>query len=158
VPRRAPTPRWPLLLLALALGLPGCRDEGAERYARARAAADSLLGRGVEPRSAAFDAILADLEGVPAGSAHAAEAHRLAEAIRRGRALVRTPLAMVPTAGTRPGPLEVQLAACARLAGELGRDGGVRGAGLLALEACRRRAEAMDVHFAHADEPDAGAE
>jgi len=140
---------------ALALG--GCRDQGQERYARARAAYDTLLARGEGPRAAAFDAVLLDLDAVPAGSPHAAEARRLSRIIRDGRATpLRTPLAMVPTPGTRPTELEAQLAVCARLAGRLGADGGVGPAGREALEACRRTAERLDVHFAHADEPDGG--
>ncbi len=154
-----PRPRLPGALAGLAwvLLVLGCEDPGAGRWSRARAAYQALVDQGEGPRAAGFDAVLEDLDAVPAGSAHAAEARRLAQAIRAGRQpALRTPLAMVPTPGTRPGDLEAALAECARLAGRLGQDGGVGPGGREALEACRRKAELLDIHFAHGSEHDGG--
>jgi hypothetical protein len=113
-------------LLLCVIALSSCRDEGAERYARARATYDSLLDRGELPTSKAFDPVLADLAFAQTTGAHAGEAKRLADAIRFGRSPHQpTPLALGAKPGTRPPELEAQLAACARLAQLAGADGGV---------------------------------
>lgn len=151
----------PLRLLTsavvLALLFSGCasRDEHAERFVHARAAYDGLLARAERPSAAAFDEVLRELESIPLGSRHGPEAQRLAEAIRRGRTHVPAPLALAPKAG-RPAELEAVLAACARLATEAGRDGGLTPSLLSALEACRRRAEALELRFAHGLAVDGG--
>jgi hypothetical protein len=135
-------------LLLCVIALSSCRDEGAERYARARATYDSLLDRGELPTSKAFDPVLADLAFAQTTGAHAGEAKRLADAIRFGRSPHQpTPLALGAKPGTRPPELEAQLAACARLAQLAGADGGVALKALAALEACRRRAEEIDVRL-----------
>ena len=82
--------------------------------------------------------VLTDLDAVPPGSPHGAEAQRLAAAIRLSRGpMVRTPLALGSKAGERHPALEAKLAACARLAQLAGADGGVDRRALEALEACR---------------------
>ncbi len=146
--------RQPLLAAVLLLG--ACRDQTAERFTHARSSYDTLLARGEPPASPGFDEVLKELESIPLGSPHGAEAHRLAGAIRGGRAQVRAPLALAPKPGSRPAELEAVLAACARLAAQAGLDGGLNPHALQALEACRRRAEVLDIHFAHGDEPDGG--
>ncbi|MEW5740361.1 MAG: hypothetical protein AB1938_15640 [Myxococcota bacterium] len=136
----------------------GCRDEGAERYARARARYDALLEAHTRPQAAAFDEVLADLDAVPKSSARSADAQRLAAALRLARApVVRTPLALAPKEGERPPALVAQLAACAHLAELAGADGGVDRRALEALEDCRKRAERLELSLSHGDDaPDGG--
>lgn len=130
----------------------GCRDEGADRYARARQAYDALLDQHTPADAPAFDAVLAELEEVPKDSPRAAEAQRLAQAIRLARQpRVRTPLALGAKAGRHPA-LEAQLQACARVAELAGADGGVDRRALEALEACRRRAERLELELSHPGE------
>lgn len=151
-------PPWlSAVALSSSLLLGACRDESAERFAHARASYDTLLERGQRPDAPAFDEVLRELESIPAGSAHGPEARRLAGAIRQGRApRAPSPLALGPKAANRPAELEAVLARCAQLAAEAGRDGGVDQRALSALEDCRRRAEVLDIRFAHGDEPDGG--
>lgn len=148
--------RQPLLTAAVLLFLGACRDQTAERFAHARASYDTLLARAERPGSPAFDEVLKELESIPPAAPHGPEARRMAEAIRGGRMQVRAPLALAPKLGSRPPELEAVLAACARLAVQAGLDGGVNPRALQALEDCRRRAEVLDIRFAHGDEPDGG--
>lgn len=142
-----------LVLMCAFLLCAACRDAGAERWARGKAAYDQLINQGAQPRAGGFDQVLDDLRAVPPGHARAAEADRLIRAIEGARAApVRTPLALNPAGGTRPEELEAQLRACARLAELAGRDGGVEKRLIEALESCRRKAEEIDVRLAHCDE------
>jgi hypothetical protein len=139
--------------LLCALLLTACRDEGAERIARARATWDTLVDKGERPESTAFDPVLAELDAVPAGSRHGDEARHLADTIRRARAApVRAPLALRPLPGRRPPELEAQLAVCARLAQLAGQDGGLDPRTLAAVEACRLRAEKLELRLSHPDD------
>lgn len=142
----------PALLLSLTIW--SCRDEAAERFSHGRASYDALLAKGERAEAKAFDQVLADFDAVPDSSRHAAEARKLAQVIRLARSHPRTPLAVVTKEGARPPELEAQIAACARLAQLIGLDGGVDRHGLEALEACRRRAELLDIRLAHGGEPE----
>jgi hypothetical protein len=158
--RRAPSVvRFGVVFLALSLAFAGCRDADAERFARAKLRYAALLERHAPASEPAFGEVLADLEAVPPKSPHYGEAQRLARAIRLARGpQVRTPLALAPREGSRPAALEAALNACARLAELAGQDGGVDGHVLEALEACRRRAERLELELSHGhDAPDGGA-
>lgn len=147
-----------LLLLAIVGLLAACRDEAAERFARARLTYENLLESGTRPSAKEFDPVIADLAAVPRSSRHYAEAQRLLTAINLGRTHVRTPLALAPKTSRSP-ELDAQLRACARLAELIGVDGGVDRHGLEALEKCRRRAEELELRYAHGDDehaPDGG--
>lgn len=149
---------WRAWWLLVWCGLVGCRDRGAEAWARAQYEHRHLLAQSVAPEDARFDAVLAELAQVPASSRHAPEARRLEASIRAGRAAtVRTPLALGEKADRDPR-LAAQLAACARLAQLTGADGGVHHEALVALEACRKQAELLELKLSHGDdgEPDAG--
>jgi hypothetical protein len=139
------------------LGL-GCRDREAERFARAKLRYEALVTQQARAAAPGFAEALAELEAVPASSPHFTEAQRLAKALRLARGPhVRTPLALAPRAGARPAELEAALSACARLAELAGADGGVDRRALEALEACRHRAELLELRLSHgADEPDGG--
>lgn len=152
--------RFVCLLVAFSLSCAGCRDPEAERFAHARASYESLVARGVPADDSAFADVLSELDAVTSASAHHAEAQRLARAVRVARGPhVRTPLALAPTPGSRPEALEAALAACARLAQLAGADGGINRHALEALEACRRRAERLELQLSHGhdDDDDAGA-
>ncbi len=139
------------LTLALVL-LSSCRDQEAEAYARAELQYRALLDQAVRPDDARFDGVLAELAKVTATSRHFAAAQKLQRGIEAGRKKkVRTPLALGAN-GRRPEQLEAQLAACARLAELAGADGGLDRRTLEALEACRFRAEKMELQFSHGDE------
>ena len=149
-----------LVLVVVVFGGVGCRDEGAERYARAKLAYEALLEQHAPASAKGFEQVLADLDAVPRGSRHAAEAERLAAAIRQARGpTVRTPLALAPKSGSRPPALELKLAACARLAELAGVDGGVDRRALEALEKCRHEAEVLELRLSHGElMADGGAE
>lgn len=147
-----------LLFLFLILSLSSCRDEGAEAYARAELQHQALIAQAARPEDLRFDAVIRELEKVPAGSKHAAAAKKLLRAIEEGRTpSVRTPLALGPN-GRRPARLEAQLAACARLATLAGADGGLDRRTLEALEKCRREAEQLELRFSHPEEYGDGGE
>ncbi|MEW6430640.1 MAG: hypothetical protein AB1730_03950 [Myxococcota bacterium] len=137
----------------------GCRDAEAERFARAKLRYEALLEQHARADAKDFEQVLADLDAVSKGSPHSDEAQRLAKAIRLARGpTVRTPLALAPREGSRPPELEAALNACARLAQLAGADGGVDRRALEALEACRHRAEVLELHLSHGhDAPDGGA-
>lgn len=147
-----------LLFLVLSLAFAGCRDAQAERFARAKLKYEALLERHAHSSEPGFAEVLAELEAVPASSPHHEEAQRLARAIRLARGpSVRTPLALAPREGSRPPELEAALNACGRLAALAGADGGVDRHVLEALEACRHRAELLELHLSHGhDAPDGG--
>lgn len=135
----------------------GCRDEGAERYGRAKARYEALLAQHARPQAQGFDEVLMELDAVPTTSPRAKDAQRLAAAIRIGRGpVVRTPLALAPKAGERPPALEAQLAACARLAQLAGADGGVDRRTTEALENCRKKAERLELSLSHGEHTDDG--
>lgn len=138
------------LLLILLFG--SCRDEGAEAWARAEMQHQALIAEGARPEDPRFDTVVRELEKVPAGSKHAANAQKLLRAIEAGRKpSVRTPLALGPN-GRRAERLEAQLAACARLATMAGADGGLDRRTLEALEKCRREAEQLELRSSHPEE------
>jgi hypothetical protein len=147
-----------LAIACVVLAGSACRDEGAERYAKATLAYESLLAEHAPARAPGFDQVLVDLDAVPPGSRHFAEAQRLATAIRLARGpTVRTPLALGAKNGERAPALEAKLAACARLAQLAGADGGVDRRALEALEACRHEAEVLELRLSHPDlVPDGG--
>jgi hypothetical protein len=138
----------------LVIFLSACRDAGAERWSHAHAAYESLLNKGERVESKAFDSVLVDLDAVPADSHHFAEAQKLAATIRKGRIHLPVPLAVVPKPGSQPALLEAQMAACARLAELVGVDGGVDQRALVALEACRKRVNAVSERLVHEAEPE----
>lgn len=145
-----------LAVLILGFSLAACRDHDAEAVARAEFRYRDLVAAGVRPDDARFDAVLADLKQVSATSTHAPRAENMRKAIEGARGgRVRTPLALGGK-GTRPPELELQLAACARLAQLAGADGGVDRRALEALEQCRHQAELMELQYAHGDEHDDG--
>jgi hypothetical protein len=138
--------------LVLLLSLTSCRDEAAEAFARADLQYRELVAQAARPDDARFDAVLAELGKVPASSKHFAAAQKLGAAIAAGRGKkVRTPLAVAGN-GHRPAQLEAQLEACARLAEMAGADGGVDRHALEGLEACRLRAEKLELSLSHGDE------
>ena len=142
--------------LSLVLLLAGCRDRGAEAWARAQLEYRHLLDQSALPTDPRFDAVLTQLAQVPAESRHSAEARRLEASIEAGRRpTVRTPLALGAKDGRNP-ELAAQLAACARLAELSGADGGMNRRALEALEDCRKKAEKLELRIAHGDEGDAG--
>lgn len=133
------------LALPCLLALAACRDPGADAWARARRAHEALIVAGVTPSNPKFDELLALLDQVPAGSERYAEAQRLKRAIAGARVHLRRPLAVAhDSAGDIPSQMGAQAQACARLAEQLGLDGGVTAAGLQALSACQRRVEELD--------------
>lgn len=132
-------------LLAGLLALAGCRDPGAEAWARARQQHEALILAGVNPSNPRFDELLLLLDQVPPASKRYPEAQRLKGAIAGARAHLRRPLAVAhDSAGDLPSQMAAQAQACARLAEQLGRDGGVGAAGLKALSDCQRRVEELD--------------
>jgi hypothetical protein len=139
------------LALGCVLLLAACRDEAAEAFARAQLRYEALVASGAGPDDARFDAVLAELRRVPPSSKRYEKAQALARGIEGGRVRVRTPLAL-GTKGHRPPQLEAQLAACARLAELAGGDGGVSPRALEALEDCRKKAERLELSFAHGDD------
>lgn len=148
--------KLPVVMVVVALGLSACRDESAEAFTRAQLQHELLLSQSTRPDDPKYDAVLAELAKVKPDSKRYADAQALVKRIEGGRVRVRTPLALGPK-GTRPPMLEAQLAACARLAQLAGEDGGINRPALLALEDCRRKAEKLELQFAHADElEDAG--
>jgi hypothetical protein len=158
VPRVVVRSGLAFVIVTVVLAGSGCRDEAAERYARATLRYEALLADHTPSHAPAFDQVLADLDAVPPGSRHGAEAKRLATAIRLSRGpMVRTPLALGPKGGDRHPALEAKLAACARLAQLAGADGGVDRRALEALEACRHEAEVLELRLSHPDlVPDGG--
>ena len=153
---RSPVARS-VLLLTLVL-FTSCRDEAAEAFARAQLQHHALLAQAARPEDVRFDAVLADLRSVPAGSKHSAEAQKLLTSIEAGRGhAVRTPLALAPN-GRRDARLEAQLAACARLAAIAGADGGVDQRAMVALEACRFQAEKLELRLSHPEDFEDGGE
>lgn len=147
-----------LLFVVLLLVSSGCRDAEAERFARAKLKYEALLERHAHAEEPGFAEVLAELDAVPKTSPHFEEAQRLAKAIRLARGpYIRTPLALAPKEGSRPAELEAALNACGRLAQLAGADGGVDRRMLEALEACRHRAELLELHLSHGhDSPDGG--
>ena len=153
---RSPVSRSAVLLLTLCLS--SCRDEAAEAFARAELQHRALIDEAARPEDPRFDAVLRELEKVPAGSKHAAAAQQLKQSIEAGRKhLVRTPLALGPN-GRRPEQLEAMLAACARLATMAAADGGFERRTLEALEKCRREAEQLELRYSHPEEYGDGGE
>ncbi len=146
------------VLLAAALCLSSCRDEGAESFARAELKHRALIDQAARPEDPRFDEVLLELRKVPADSKHSGAALKLIKSVEAGRRQqVRTPLALGAN-GRRPPRLEAQLAACAQLAVIAGADGGVNHDALVALEKCRREAEQLELRFSHPEEyEDAGA-
>lgn len=87
------------LLLGVLLTVGACkRDAGPEQLARAEAKHAELVERGVSPRDPAWDAVIGELEKVPADSKAYAEAQRR---LTRLEALRSTPLPRRPL--SRPG-------------------------------------------------------
>lgn len=145
-----------LVCLVAVCVLSACRDRGAEAFARAELQYRALLAEAAAPHDARFDAVLKDLGQVPSSSKHFVAAKALIHGIEAGRERrVRTPLALVPN-GRRSSALEAQLAACARLAQLAGLDGGIDRHTLEALEACRFRAEKLELQQSHGEDFDAG--
>ena len=133
------------LLLPCLLALGGCRDPGAEAWAKAHQKHEALMLAGVSPSNPKFDELLSLLDAVPRGSPRYAEAQRLKGAIASAREHLRRPLAVAhESAGDIPAQMAAQAQACALLAEQLGRDGGVGAAGLKALSDCQRRVEELD--------------
>lgn len=88
----------PLLWVVL-VTLGACkRDAGPEQLARAEAKHAELVERGVSPRDPAWDAVIGELEKVPADSKAYAEAQRR---LTRLKELRSTPLPRRPL--SRPG-------------------------------------------------------
>ncbi len=144
------------VLLAFVLLLASCRDEAAEAFARAELQHRALIEQAARPEDPRFDPVLLELRKVPSSSKHFAGAQKLIHGIEAGRVRqVRTPLALAPN-GRRPARLEAQLAACARLAEIAGADGGLDRRTLVALEACRKDAERLELQFSHPEEFDGG--
>ncbi len=139
-------------LLALVLLLSSCRDVEAEAFARAQLQHRALIDQLARPEDPRFDPVLAELAKVTPASKHFAAAQKLEASIEGGRAArVRTPLALGPN-GRRDPQLEALLASCARLATLAGADGGLDRNTLVALEACRFRAEKLELLISHGDE------
>jgi hypothetical protein len=168
MPRLAsPSPATPLtpnatgigvahLFLAMAF-LSACADQGAERYAMAKAKNQALVLTLEHPTSRKYDEVLALLDQVPPGSKHFGEARRLRDGLLGARGGLRAPLAKVPNVDGGLGPSVVaQLQLCNRLAEQLSRDGGLTAAGLASLETCRGQAERLDAKGACHDEASPG--
>ena len=144
------------LFFIAALVCSSCRDEAAEAYARAELKHRALIEQGARPEDPRFEPVLADFRKVTASSKHAAAAQKLIAGIEAGRKPpIRTPLALAAN-GRRPPRLEAQLAACAQLAVLAGADGGVDHPTMVALEKCRREAEALELQFSHPEEYEDG--
>ena len=143
------------VLLTLVL-FASCRDEAAEAFVRAELQHRALIGQSIRPEDPRFDVVLEELQKVPSTSRHFGPAQKLIRGIEAGRSQqVRTPLALAPN-GRRPARLEAQLAACARLAEIAGAEGGLDRRTLVALEACRKDAERLELQFSHPEEMDGG--
>ncbi len=146
------------VVLLSAFVLCSCRDEAAEAFVRAELQHKALIEKAARPEDPRFDGVILDLQRVPVSSKHFAQAQKLLKSIDAGRGQrVRTPLALAGN-GRRPPRLEAQLAACARLAQLAGADGGVDHRTMVALEACRREAEKMELEFSHPEEHEDGGE
>jgi hypothetical protein len=127
-------------LVLLASTATGCRDAGAERYAKAEARYQALLAERRSPKDPAFAELLAELELVPNESGKAAAAARLAQAIVAARApRVEAPLATPSPRRLDDPEVSAREADCARLARALGVAEGPQRARLAReVEACRR--------------------
>lgn len=141
--------RW-LVWATVTVVFLGCRDRAAESFARADLQYRALLAEGASTQDARFEAVKRQLEQVPPSSKRYAQAQRLLKALA-ARAQVRVPLALGAQPG-RPPELQAQLAQCARLAAQAGRDGGIDEAAMATLDRCRREAELTELRFAHGDE------
>ncbi len=144
-----------LALAALVLCVaPACRDGGELHYEQARRLQAEIISKGERPSSPAYDAVLAELAKVPAGSKRFDDAVRMKAAIDTVRAPVRRPLAVAHRDdSTLPPEVAAQARACARLAEMIGFDGGATTAAIKALDDCRKRVDALDEAAAHRDEP-----
>jgi hypothetical protein len=112
-------PAAALLALGL-LVLPGC-DEGPKQLAKADAQYADLVQRGVPPRDAAYDAVIAAFEAIPKDSKARAAADQRLAALRAVRgALPPRPLATPGVTGPGTDAVDAQRVQCEALAKELG--------------------------------------
>ncbi|HET9449929.1 MAG TPA: hypothetical protein VFO83_03565 [Aggregicoccus sp.] len=115
----------PLLLPALLLLLGACQeDEGPERLRRADARYEALVAAGVQsaPADPRLKALIEEYEAIPADSKARPQADKRLAALR---ALTRRPpprpLAVPGSSGPGASAADLQRAACARLAEQLGQ-------------------------------------
>jgi len=114
------------LLTVLSLGLcwvlfSGC-DSGKKQFQEANAQYEALVDKGVPPTDPAWDAVVASLEKVPAGSRSRPEADKRLAAIRGLRgSLPPRPLATPGATGPGTSEADVKRAACEALAKKLGQ-------------------------------------
>jgi hypothetical protein len=103
------------------LVFPGC-DEGPQQLARAEARSAALIERGVPPRDAAWDEVIAAYEAIPRDSKARAQAEQRLETLRALRGnLPPRPLATPGATGPGTDAVDAQRAECERLAKELGQ-------------------------------------
>lgn len=144
------------VLTILGVGFVGCRDGGEVHYQDALRLQARAMEKHEPASSPSFDAVIAELDKVPADSKRAEAAQKLKAAIVAVRNPVRRPLAMAYSEkdeATLPPAVVEQARACARLATIVGADGGATHAGLVALDECRKKVEALREAAEHADEP-----
>ncbi|NTX11556.1 hypothetical protein HUA74_09160 [Myxococcus sp. CA051A] len=99
----------------------GC-DSGKKQFQEANAQYEALVDRGVPPTDPAWDAVVASLEKVPAGSRSRPEADKRLSAIRGLRgSLPPRPLATPGATGPGTSEADVKRAACEALAKKLGQ-------------------------------------
>lgn len=117
----------------------GC-DSGKKQFQEANAQYEALVDQGVPPTDPAWDAVVASLEKVPAGSRSRPEADKRLAAIRGLRgSLPPRPLATPGATGPGTSEADVKRAACEALAKKLGQttEAAAREPLNKALEQCR---------------------
>jgi len=122
---RSPLLPTPLLLLALLL-CAACQkqDEGLERLRQADARYEALVGAGLQraPGDPRVKALIQDYEAIPEGSKARPQAEERLAALRAlSQSAPPRPLAVPGAQGPGASAADVQRAACARLALQLGR-------------------------------------
>lgn len=136
-----------LLLLA------ACKDQGVEKHEKALALYSDCMSRKVKPTDPCFDEVLKRLEEIPKGSMARPKADAMRDALLNFRQPpLRTPLAIQGGPNLAPDVTD-QLRQCQRLAEQLGRTPEADRPTLMReLDACRAKAERLDIEHVHGDE------
>ena len=140
------------LALALLTLTASCRDQGVQRHQHALELYAGCVNRGLAPNDACFTEVLAILATVPASSAARARADALRDGLLTAQQpRIRTPLA-IQGGPNLAADVVAQLQQCRVLAEQLGTTGEAeRPAKMLELEACRAKAERLDIKHVHGE-------
>lgn len=134
-----------------------CKDEGLERHQKALEKYSACVERNAPPMDPCFAEVVTILDTIPKDSKAGPKANLLRAALETARQpKLRTPLTIQGGAHL-PSEVVTQLQRCHKLAEELGTTAEAdRPAKLRELDACRAKAEKLDIDHVHPELHDGG--